>query len=66
MATTYLRSGLYLCRVAQLLRRTDEKALVLHAGRTAPSVPDASRVPDESLPATRPAPSVADNHVPVG
>jgi hypothetical protein len=59
METTYLRSGFYLCRIAQLLCGTIEIALVLHTGRTAPSVPD------ESLPATYTVPAVAGNHVPI-
>lgn len=66
IAKTYLRSGLYLFRVAQLLCGTDESAArVLYTGGTAPTVPNESPVPDESLPATCPIPTVADNHVPV-
>lgn len=64
MATTYLCSSLYLCRVAQLLCGTVEICVVLHTGRTGPSAPDESPVPDESVSATRPFPTVADNHSP--
>src|ERR1700683_897466 len=44
-----------------------ESALILHAERTSLSVPDASRVPDQSLPSIRriPTTTTADNHVPV-